>query len=226
MLPLIGIVLLILGFVLRLNPIAVITVSGITTGILSGVPFIDTVGEIGNAFSESRYMGLIWLSLPLITMLENIGLRDEVKGLVKKVKSASIGRFLFTYLVFRQSTTAVGLASLGGHAQMVRPILVPMIESLLKHSEKDDVLDLKYSVKDKLRAKAATVDNVGVFFGECLFIGAPSILLIKNFLDSNGFHSEPIHIVKWGIPTAIVALCVHGYRVLSFDKTYIIMSKS
>lgn len=36
------------------------------------------------------------------------------------------------YFVFRQVTAALGLLSLGGHAQMIRPLIAPMAEAAAK----------------------------------------------------------------------------------------------
>ena len=38
----------------------------------------------------------------------------------------------------------------------------------------------------RIRAQAAAVDNVAVFFGEDIFVAIGSILLIKGFLEQNG----------------------------------------
>ncbi|EPS8495058.1 5-oxoproline transporter, DUF969 family subunit [Yersinia enterocolitica] len=216
MMLLIGLAVLIFGFALRFNPLLVITAAGITPSIFYGVDISELISEIGKSFSNSRYMGLVWLSLPLVAMLEKQGLRIEVRNLVKRIKSASVGRVLFLYLLIRQFTTAIGLASLGGQAQIVRPILVPMLEFLSSRSGKE----LDDDIKDTLRAKAASVDNVGAFFGECLFIGMPAILLIKSFLANYAVYLDPFNIIIWAIPTGIVSLFIHGYRMLSIDKKF------
>ena len=41
----------------------------------------------------------------------------------------SVGRkLMLIYLLVRQATSALGLTSLGGHPQMVRPLIAPMAE--------------------------------------------------------------------------------------------------
>ena len=69
-----------------------------------------------------------------------------------------------------------------------------------------------------IRANAAAVDNIGVFFGEDIFIAIGSILLIKGFLEQNGILVEPLDLSVWAIPTAFVALAVHGVRLLLLDR--------
>ena len=70
----------------------------------------------------------------------------------------------------------------------------------------------------RVRAMAAATDNVGVFFGEDIFLAVASILLIKGFLDSNGIFVTPFQLSVWAIPTAIAAFLVHGFRLLRLDR--------
>jgi uncharacterized membrane protein len=45
-----------------------------------------------------------------------------------------------------------------------------------------------------------------------------SILLIRGFLAGNGIEVEPFTLSVWAIPTAIVALLVHGFRLWHLDR--------
>ena len=69
-----------------------------------------------------------------------------------------------------------------------------------------------------IRAYAASADNVGVFFGEDIFIAIASILLIKGFLQTNGINVQPLQLSVWAIPTAVMALVVHTIRLLLLDR--------
>jgi uncharacterized membrane protein len=62
------------------------------------------------------------------------------------------------------------------------------------------------------------VDNIGLFFGEDVFIAIGSILLIKSFLEQNGIQVEPADLAKWAIPTAIAAFIIHGARLALLDR--------
>jgi uncharacterized membrane protein len=73
-------------------------------------------------------------------------------------------------------------------------------------------------VRHKIRANAAAVDNIALFFGEDIFIAIGSILLIKGFLDQNGIHVEPTQLALWAIPTAVCAFVIHGTRLLFLDR--------
>jgi len=73
-------------------------------------------------------------------------------------------------------------------------------------------------VRHKIRANAAAVDNIGLFFGEDIFIAIGSILLIRGFLEQNGILVEPARLAIWAIPTAICAFVIHGTRLLLLDR--------
>lgn len=214
MLTLIGILIVVVGFVLRLNPLLVVTVAGIATGLVSGKGPVEVIALFGRAFVESRYVAIVWLVLPVIGMLERYGLKERARDVVAGIKVASTGRVLLAYLAIRQTTAALGLVSLGGHPQMVRPLIAPMAEGAAEtmYGELSD------STRDAIRAHAAAADNVGVFFGEDIFIAIGSILLIKGFLAQNGITVQPLDLAKYAIPTAICAFVVHGIRLMLFDR--------
>ena len=69
------------------------------------------------------------------------------------------------------------------------------------------------------RNRAAATDNIGLFFGEDIFVAIGSILLITGFVDTS-YHLqlEPLQIALWAIPTAVCAFVIHGFRMLRFDK--------
>ena len=73
------------------------------------------------------------------------------------------------------------------------------------------------AVKEKVRAYAAATDNIGVFFGEDIFIALGAVLLMQGFFAEHGIVLEPLHIALWGIPTAICAFLIHAARLLRMD---------
>jgi len=210
MLTLIGVLIVIIGFALRVNPLLVVTVAGIATGVAGGLSPIAIVSEFGRAFTENRYMGLVWLTLPVIGLLERSGLKERAQELIGRIRSATTGRVLLLYLAIRQLTASIGLTSLGGQAQMVRPLIAPMAEARFG--------ELPDKTRYLILAHAAAVDNVGVFFGEDIFLAMGSVLLIKGFLDENGIHLTPLHIALWAIPTAIAVFIIHGVRLMLLDR--------
>src|SRR5687768_6996091 len=117
MLPLIGIAVVVIGFVLRLNPLLVIAASAVVTGLAAGLDLVALVSAFGKAFNENRYVSVVWLILPVIGLLERYGLQERARMLMANIRMATTGRLLILYMTIRQITAALGLTSLGGHAQ-------------------------------------------------------------------------------------------------------------
>jgi uncharacterized membrane protein len=124
------------------------------------------------------------------------------------------GRLLLVYLLLRQLAAATGV-SFGGQAQMVRPLLAPMVEGAAETQTGRPLTD---DERQALRAHAAAAETVGVFFGEDIFIAIGSVLLIKGYLEANHIVAEPFALSKWAIPTAVLAAIIHGARVLWLDR--------
>ena len=211
---LLGVAVVVVGFAARLNPLLIVATAAVVTGSAGGLDLVATLGVLGKAFRDDRYISVVWLILPLIGLLEREGLQERAKALIGRLREATAGRLLVIYLLIRQLAAAVGLTSLGGHAQMVRPLIAPMAEAAAETRHGD----LAQPVRDRIKAMAAATDNIGLFFGEDIFIAIASILLIKGFLEENGIIVEPLALSMWAIPTAIVAFVIHGARLLLLDR--------
>jgi uncharacterized membrane protein len=96
----------------------------------------------------------------------------------------------------------------------VRPLIAPMAEGAAENRYGP----LPEKVRNGIRAHAAAVDNIALFFGEDIFIAIGSILLIKGFLDQNGIHVEPTQLAIWAVPTAICAFVIHCTRLVLLDR--------
>lgn len=213
MLVLSGIVIVIIGFALRLNPLVVVGVAGLATGIAGGSSLTGVIEIFGRAFVENRYVGIVWLVLPVIGLLERAGLRERVQTLITAMRAITTARVLLTYLLVRQITAALGLNSLFGHAQMVRPLIAPMAEAAEERHG-----PIAKDTRMEIRAYAAATDNIGLFFGEDVFIAIGSILLIKGFLQQSGYVVAPLDLALWAMPTAIFAFFIHGTRLLYLER--------
>ena len=215
MLTLLGLLAVVLGFALRVNPLVVVAVAALVTGLASGLGPVEVVALLGRAFRDSRSVPIVWLALPVIGLLERAGLKERARTVVSRVQVATAGRVLHVYLAVRQLTAALGRPSLGGHPQMVRPLVAPMAES----AAESRLGTLSDRTRHRIRAHAAAADNVGVFFGEDIFIAIGSILLIRSFLEGNGIPVEPSRLALWAIPTAVAAFVIHGARLLLLDRS-------
>lgn len=101
---------------------------------------------------------------------------------------------------------------------MVRPLLAPMAEAAAEAQTPGLSAEGASTLRAFVRAHAAAVDTIGVFFGEDIFIAMSSILLIKSFLDTSGISIQPLGLSLWAIPTALAAFVIHGVRVLLLDQ--------
>ena len=212
--PLIGILLVVVGFALKLNPMLVVTASALVTGLIAGMGPVEVVSTFGKAFNDNRIIAIVWIVLPVIGSLERFGLQQRAAHLIHSFKGATVGKLLILYLAYRQLISAVGLHTTAGHPQTVRPLVAPMALAAAekKHGE------LSESDADKVKAMAAATDNIGLFFGEDIFIAIGSIVLIQQTLATYGYDLAPLQLAMWAIPSAVGAFVVHGFRLWLFDK--------
>jgi len=224
MLVLLGIAVVVFGFIVRANPLLVVMAAALVTGLAAAwtpgvtpetmwAAALHTLAQFGKAFNDNRYVSIVWIVLAAIGLLERAGLQERARIVIARVKAATVGRLLWVYFVIRQLAAALGLTSLGGHAQMVRPLVAPMAEG----AAETRFGQLPDRERFLIRANAAAVDNIALFFGEDIFIAIASILLIKGFLEQNGIVVEPLHLSVWAIPTAICALLIHSVRLWLLD---------
>jgi len=212
--PLVGIALVVIGFALKMNPMLVVTASAIVTGLIAGMDFHQVISTFGKAFNDNRIIAIVWIVLPVIGLLERFGLQQRAMTLIRGFRNAKVGRLLVLYLIYRQVSSAVGLKDTGGHAQTVRPLVAPMA---LAAAEKQHG-ELTEEEAERVKAYSAATDNVGVFFGEDIFIAIGSIVLIQQVLAGYGYNLAPLELALWAIPTAIAAFLVHSARLLLFDR--------
>jgi uncharacterized membrane protein len=213
-LPLIGIVIVVIGFALRLNPMMVVTIAALATGLLGGKAPVEVISLLGKAFNDNRIIAVVWIVLPVIGVLERYGLQQRAASVITRIKAATVGRLLVVYLLFRQATAAMGLISIAGHAQTVRPLVAPMALAAAEqqHGELDE------ETEETVKSFSAATDNVGVFFGEDIFIAIGSIVLIQQTLATYGILLAPLELAVWAIPTAIAAFLVHSARLIRLDR--------
>ena len=205
-----GIAVMVAGFMLRFNPLLVVMCAALASGLAAGLEPLALIAAFGKAFNDTRYVSAVWLVLPVIGLLERHGLQERARSLVAGMKGATLPRLLIGYLMLRQITAALGLISVAGHAQTVRPLLAPMAEAAAQPVDQADA--------DRVKAMAAATDNVGLFFGEDIFIAIGSILLMKGFLEQQGIVLTPFDLSVWAIPTAIAAFAIHSLRLWRFGR--------
>jgi len=214
MLTLLGVAVVVVGFAVRLNPLLVVVMAAFVTGWAAGLTPVEVLAAFGKAFNENRFVSAAYLVLPVIGVVERAGLQERARTLIGRFRGVSVGPLLLVYLLFRQLTSALGLTSIAGQTQSIRPIVAPMAEGAVEAC--GVVLDA--ATRQDVRAMAAATDNVGLFFGEDIFIAIGSILLMVGFLATAGITIDPIHLSLWAIPTAVVAFVIHAARLMLFDS--------
>ncbi len=215
MLTLLGVAVVIVGFAARFNPLLVVVVSALVTGLAAGMRPEEVLAAFGKAFNENRFVSVAWLVLPAIGVLERAGLQERARTLIAGICAVTVGRLLLVYMLLRQVTAGIGLISIAGHAQTVKPLVAPMAEAAAELGDPN----ISTEEREKVRALAAATDNIALFFGEDVFLAIGSILLMVGFMEQSGIAVQPFELSLWAIPTAIAAFLVHGARLLLRDAT-------
>lgn len=213
MIKLLGLLIVGIGFALRVNPLPVIVVAGLVTGLVAGFSFTDVVTMIGQFFVDNRGLTLpVILMLPVVGLLERHGLQEHVAALIRKMSAATAGGVAWSYQVLRGLTSMVGL-SIGNHAAMVRPIVAPMAEGAAEARAGT----LSAEARADIRAHAAASENVGNFFADDVVVAVGAVLLIKAFFDNAGVAVALGDIKLWCLPTALWVIAVGWWRYRRLD---------
>lgn len=214
MIKLIGIIIIIVGFILKFDTIAVVLVSGIVTGLVASMGIGEILEIIGSSFVSTRYMTIFFLTLPVIGILERYGLREQAAILIRKLKRATAGRVLWLYTVIRLVVAAFSLR-LGGHVQFIRPLIYPMSKGALGD---DDAQNISEKSDDYLKGHAASAENYGNFFGQNIFVASAGVLLIVGTLEELGVKVNAIDVAKSSIPVAIIVAILTYIKFYRMDK--------
>ncbi len=210
---LIGILIIVVGFALKFNTIAVVIVSGIVTGLIADMSISEILTTLGQTFVQKREMCLFLLTLPVIGLCERYGLKEKAIELIKKVKGLSTGKLISGYLFIREVSSTMAV-KLGGHPQFVRPLINPMAQgaAISKYGELDE------KDEDLIKAASAANDNYGNFFGQNVFLANSGVLLISGTLETLGYNVDTLQIAKASIPVAIIAFILGVTQNYLLDK--------
>ncbi len=212
-LPLIGILIIVVGFALKINTIAVVIVAGIVTGLISGLSFTGVLALLGEGFVNNRLVTLFIMTLTMIGLSERYGLKEQAIRLINNLKGLTVGRFLSLYLFIREVSGAFSLR-LGGHPQFIRPLVEPMAQAaaVAKYGE------LSEEDEERIKAQASAMENMGNFYAQNTFVGASGTLLIAGTLDSLGYDAPAARIALASFAVAGIALVLGIIYNIWFDK--------
>jgi uncharacterized membrane protein len=158
---------------------------------------------------SSRRATFLILLLPIaaIGLLERHGL-EHAQASIARIRSATTGRLLIVYLAIRELSgvrpdqhrrpsehgAPADRADGGGRGRSALP-------------------NVPQEMRYRIRAMAAATDNVGLFFGEDIFVAFGAIVLMQTILRGEGLEVDPLHMALWGIPTAVCAFIIHSWRL-------------
>lgn len=200
---LIGVAVIVIGFLLKIDAIAVVIIAAMTTAFIAEVSFGDFLELIGKAFVDNRAVSLFILTLPMIALSERFGLKEQAVKLIKGLHSITAPRFLTLYTVIRQLCGVFGI-KISGMVQFVRPIVQPMTSA----AAHEQGLVSSDSDEEQLKAQSAVAENTGNFFGQNGFVAASGVLLIVGTLDSLGYTVSPEKIAAASLPMIAIAAVV------------------
>jgi len=215
MISLIGVLIIVLGFVFRMNTIAVVVVAGVVTGLVAGLPFDKVMDILGKAFIDNRYMSIFLITLPVIGLLERFGLRERAAYLIGQIKSATMGRITALYLIIRTVAAMLSMR-LGGHAQFIRPLILPMAMGAAETRYGKDKMEEKDV--EAVKGLAAAVENFGNFFGQNAFAASGGVLLIVGTLKEQKIIVEALDIAKTSVLIAVLIMIIGSLYFLYWDR--------
>ena len=212
-LKLIGVLIVVVGFILKFDTIAVVVVAGIITGLVAGMNPEEILTVLGNSFVSQRLATLFVLTLPVIGICERYGLKDKAVDLIRKFKMATSGGIISIWLAVRSLSAAFSVR-LGGHPQFIRPLIEPMANaaSVARYGK------LQEPTVDKIKGYCAASENIGNFMAQNCFMGASGTLLIVSTLVEQGQQVDALQIALMSIPIAILAVLVGVANNWLFDR--------
>ena len=125
---LIGVLIVIVGFIFKLDTLAVVVVAGLATGLVAGMSPMKILETLGTAFITNRTATLFILTLPVIGICERNGLKDKAVDFITSLKNATTGRLIAIWQIIRTLASAFSLR-IGGHPQFIRPLINPMAQA-------------------------------------------------------------------------------------------------
>ena len=210
---LIGVLIVIVGFILKLDTLAVVVVAGLTTGLVAGMSPMKILETLGTAFITNRTSTLFILTLPVIGICERNGLKDKAVDFITSLKNATTGRLIAIWQIIRTLASAFSLR-IGGHPQFIRPLINPMAQAaaVVQYGKLDE------KTEDDIKGMCAGSENYGNFFAQNCFMGSSGTLLIVSTLTEQGYPVDALQIAGQSVPIAVFAVIVGVIYALIFDQ--------
>ena len=223
LIKLIGILVVVVGFALKLNSLAIILAAGIITGLVSGVPFKEILEAFGAGFVGNRTMCMFIVVMLLTGTLERNGLKVVAERLVKKIKGVTPGIVIGVNTILRGFQSAINVG-FGGVPGFVKPVIMPMAEGAIP----EDIQD-REGYTEELKGMGGSSENIGNFFAQLLFVGGSGAILVKTTMETLGYEVDFLKMAGIQVPIAVFAIalaCVYYFIVdKKLQKKYRTKSK-
>lgn len=210
---LIGILIVIIGFALKLDSILIILSAAIVTAFVGGLGLEGLLTTLGNTFVSNRSMAIFILIMLVTGTLERNGLKQAAAKLIGKIKNPTSGKVVAAYGVMRGIFGAFNV-SFGGVAGFVRPIIMPMATGAIEAN--GDTPNEEHV--EEIKGMASAMENIAWFFCQVLFVGGSGGLLIQSTLAGLGYEVELVALAKQAIPAAVTAIAVSMIYFIIKDK--------
>ncbi|EQA5427330.1 DUF969 domain-containing protein [Enterococcus hirae] len=202
-LSLLGVLIVIIGFALKLDSILIVMVALIVTALTGGLGIEGMLETLGTSFVNNRGMAIFIIIMLATGTLERNGLKESVASLIKRFKKVSAGMIIDIYGVFRMIFAAFNV-SFGGVAGFVRPIIMPMALGTVESKG----LEIDPQHEEELKGMSSAMENICWFFGQVLFVGGAGALLVQSTLKGLGYEVTLGQLALVEVPVAVVALIV------------------
>lgn len=209
LIKLLGILIVIVGFALKLDSILIIVAAAVVTAVVGGMNPVEFLSTLGSTFVNNRTMSLFIIVMLVTGTLERNGLREAAASLIGRMKNASSGVVIGAYGIMRGIFGAFNVG-FGGVAGFVRPIILPMAEGAISAKSKEP----NEEHLEELKGMASGMENVAWFFCQVLFVGGSGGLLVQSTLEGLGIHVDLIDLAMVEIPVAVVGVllgCIYYY---------------
>lgn len=211
---LIGVLIVVVGFMLKIDTITTVVLAGLVTGLVAGQSLLEVLEILGTAFISNRYATLFVLTLPAIGILERYGLKEKAVDFISSFKNATTGLILILYQSIRALSSAFSMR-IGGHPTFVRPLIQPMAQAATEARYEN--VDEKTT--EAIKGQSSAADNYGNFFAQNVFMGAAGTLLIVSTLNEQGYDEvNAANIAGWSIPIAVISVIVGAVFFLLLDR--------
>ena len=217
---LVGVLIVIVGFALKLNLILIIFTAMIVTALVGGLGIEGLLTTLGTSFVANRVMAIFIFIFLVLGTLERNGLREAAAKVIGMIKGSTPGSVIAAYGPVRGVLAAFNV-SIGGVVGLVRPTVMPMVEGAIRakgHEPNEEHMEA-------LKGMASGMENIAWFMAQVVFVGGAGGLLVQTTLANldTPIQVELLDLAIASIPVAVVSIALAA--VVYFLKDRKMMKK-